>query len=134
MLILDRRIAGLGAILTARRDHRDLALEVDPRLRHRQTAAEVCPGCSGIVAGLEPELTLAVVAEPPALEDDRPLQRGLQILGITHRPPWSGRDPDPGKKLLFAQPVLTDRKHRGRWMQRDARREPRQGLDRQILK
>ena len=54
---------GDRAVEPARRDHRDLALEVDEALEHRRRLADRDPGLARRGAGIEPHLPLAVVAE-----------------------------------------------------------------------
>ena len=135
--VLDRRVAGHGAVLAAGGDHRDLAGEVDPRLGDRRRAAEARPGGGRVVIRAKRELALAVVAEARGLEDDRALQpRPAPRPGRRHcgyGAPGGGRDARSVEKRLLAQAILADREHCGRRAHRHAPGEPGERLDRQVL-
>ena len=71
MLVLGDVEAGDAAVMAARGDDRDLALEADEGLDDRRLAADRAPRRGGIVARAQRRLALAVIAEPPRLEDRR---------------------------------------------------------------
>src|SRR5258708_4376182 len=66
--ILYKWISGKSTIAAAHRDHRHFAVERHPGFQDRRRAGERLP--CGVEIGLaaQPELTLAVVAEPTRLE------------------------------------------------------------------
>ena len=51
VLVLDRRIGRLGAVRSARRDHRYLALELDPGLENADRGAEPAQAASTSAPG-----------------------------------------------------------------------------------
>ena len=66
----------MPAVMAARGDHRDLALEAHEGFEDRRLAADRAPRRGGIVAGAQRRLALAVIAEAAGLEHRRAPDRG----------------------------------------------------------
>ena len=124
MPVLDRHVAHLGAVLAPCGDHRDLALEIDPAFKDRGRGGRGRPGVVEPGAGLDPDLSLAVVAKARGLEDRRPAELGqcvVQGFGVLDDGIGRGRHADPAEERLLLAPVLADREHRGRGVHRPRR-------------
>ncbi len=104
------------AVLTAGEDHGKFCVKGDEALQHGGRHADRGQGHRRIIAGGEPHLTLAVIAETARLQNGRPanlLQRRNQIVEAIDR---CERRRVPSKALdepLLRQPILRDAKGAG---------------------
>ena len=124
------------AVMRARRDHRDFALERHEGFEDAGLAADVAPGRRRIGAVLDRGLALAVIAEAARLQDRRPadaLDRGRERLGRADIGKRGGADAEPVDELLFHEPVLRRRQHLRIGQHRNARGEKGRGLRRHVL-
>ncbi len=69
MMVLDQRVGGGGAVTCAHGDDRQLAIETHERFEQRRQFAHRTPGVLGEQRIADHRLALAVVAEPPGLQD-----------------------------------------------------------------
>ena len=80
VLILDRAVVHELAVCAARRHHRNLAIEIDEGFEHGLLLADRVPGFGRAVGRVDPELTLAVVAEGGGLEHRRAAEVGQRAI------------------------------------------------------
>ena len=112
MLVLAEVVSHDLAFQAARRDHRDFALEGDEAFKDHRRRAQRAVNRGDVRAFADQRLALAVVAEPPGLED-----RGTAEFGDRAHQRARILDADKGRDLvaeiaqegLFRQPVLSQR-------------------------
>ncbi len=114
MAVLDRAVTGNLALRAAGDDHRNLHLEIDEPFKDGGRVFHLLPDLVKVAAAGYLDLTLAVIAEPPGLQDggqfdllDRLDQRvdGFDI-GKDRR-----ADAEIVDKAFLEQPVLRDLQH-----------------------
>ena len=124
------------AVEAARRDHRDFRREGHETLEDRGLAAERAEGDGEIGALADQGLALAVIAEPPRLQDRGPpdLRHGAgERAGVVHLGEGRDLDAEPRDEVLLDQPVLRQRQNRGRGPHRRMRSEKFRRARRDVL-
>ena len=126
MLVLGHVITFDRAVLPARGDDGDFALERHEGLENAGLAADFAPYRFGIAAVLDGGLALAVIAEAPRLQHRRPpdpLDRRLQRGGLADIGERRRADAEACNEFFLGQPVLCGRQDFRIGQNRDARGE-----------
>jgi hypothetical protein len=109
VLVLGDVVDGDGAVLAARRNDRNLAIEGDMALQDGRLARHCRKRALGIGQRGDARLALAVVAEPAGLEHRRGADaRQRLVVGTGHGCERGHGDPEAGDELLFRQTILGD--------------------------
>ena len=116
MLVLAEVVNRDLAFEAARRDHRHLALESDEAFEDHRRRAQRAVNRSDVGPFADQRLALAVVTEPPGLENRRTAEFGdcaherARVLDAD-----KGRDlmAEVAQERLFRQPILGERKRAG---------------------
>src|SRR5258706_6105462 len=136
MHVFDQVVALKGSVEAARRNDRQLALEIDKTFKDAARFSECVPGANRILDCLNPPLTFAIVAEHRGLQDRRRPQRGERgasaFLGI-HGRERRRFNAETMYELLFNEAVLKDVESAGVWSDVAQGREQRKRVRRNIL-
>ena len=92
-------------------DDGDLAAEIHETFQDRGRARHGGQRGVGILRPVQPRLSLAVIAQPPGLQDRRAADFGKrlgQILGVIHGGEGGGLQAEVAQEGLLDQPVLAD--------------------------
>ena len=109
MLIFDRAVVYELAVLAARGDHRNLAIEIDERFEHCFLLADGAPGLGRAIGRIDSKLTLAVVAERGGFQHRRAAQigeRAVQAFERTHLAIRRCRQAGIREERFFADALL----------------------------
>ena len=135
VLVLDHVEAFDRAVASARRHHRNLALERHERFENLRLSAELVEH-RRIGAIADHDLALAVVAEAAGLQHGRLAdsgERGDQPVGRIDAREFGGSDAEAFDEFFLGEPVLRDGQHLRVGQHRLARREKRRGLGGDVL-
>jgi hypothetical protein len=114
VVVLGQGVEDAVAAAPARRHDRQLARERHELLEQGGHLAESSPGDGRVIRAAHRRLALAVVAEPPGLQQRRRCERRRRTLRVGRRRDRGERrrrDPEAGEQLLLEEPV---RRHRQR--------------------
>ena len=136
VLVLAEIVGDDGPFETARRNHRQFALEGDePFEDHRPGAKRAMHGAEiGPLA--QHRLPLAVVAEAAGFQDRRAADlahRAQQRPGVRHVGERRRLQPEPAQKALFRQPVLGHGQSMGAGPYRHTLRQMGDGMSGQVF-